>query len=157
MRTVIRSIGLVLVGCVIGSVGVFAVISGTWPGPKPSLPPLLRDATAGGGWWGACPPETPEEVQRQAGRPLALSPELDRRLAELFPAGSSEDKLVDTLRTQGFELMPSCKNEHSIRIAAFIQRGGGLLSYPITANVYWKVDETGNIVWTKGFVRYTGL
>jgi hypothetical protein len=156
MRTFIRSIGLILVGCVIGGVGVFAAISG-WPGSKPSLPPLLRNVTAGGGWWGACPPETPEYSQERAGRPLAVSPELDLRLAEQFPAGSSERRLVDALRTQGFELMAPCKNEQSIRVAAFVQHGGGLLSYPITANVYWKVDQSGNIVWTKGFVRYTGL
>jgi hypothetical protein len=147
---------LLLLGCLLGGAVALAAIFGGWAGPKPPLPPLLRNVSAGGGWWGACPPATPAEAQGQQGRPVAVSPELNRRLAELFPSGSSERTLVDALRSQGFELMLSCKGDHSIRIAAFVQHGGGL-SPPMTAEIYWKTDEADNIVWTKGFVRYRGL
>jgi hypothetical protein len=36
-------------------------------------------------------------------------------------------------------------------------RNVGLLSYPMTADVFWKVDGAGNIEWTKAFARYSGL
>jgi hypothetical protein len=127
------------------------------PAPNPPLPPLLKDVTAGGGWWGACPPETEEEAHERQGRPIATSPELDQRLAQLFPTGSNERMLVETLRGQGFELLPSCKSDHSIRVAAFEQHGESVSSYPIIAHIFWKVDNSGKIVWTKGFVRYVGL
>ena len=141
----------------LGGAVALAAIFASWAGPKPPLPALLRNVSAGGGWWGACPPETPAEAQEQQGRPVAVSPELNRRLAELFPSGSSERTLVDALRSQGFELMLSCKGDLSIHIAAFVQHGTGLLSHPMTAEIYWKTDEADNIVWTKGFVRYVGL
>jgi hypothetical protein len=118
---------------------------------------LLKDVTAGGGWWGACPPETENEAQERQGRPLATSPELEQRLAQLFPSGSSERMLLNTLQSQGFKLLPPCKSDHSIHVAAFEQRGGGVLSYPIIANIFWKVDDSNKIIWTKGFVRYTGF
>ena len=151
------AVRLLLLGCLLGGVLALAAIFAGWPGPKPPLPTLLRNVSAGGGWWGACPPETPAETQERRGHPVAVSPELNRRLAKLFPPGSSENVLVDTLRAQGFELMPSCKGDHSIRVAAFNQHGGGALLMPITANIFWKVDEAGNIVWTAGFVSYLGL
>ena len=100
----LRSVGLVFAGCVIGGAIVFGAILAGWPGPQPRLPPLLTDVTAGGGWWGACPPETTEEPHLREGEPLALSPELDQRLAQAFPPGSSEKQLLRTLREQGFEV-----------------------------------------------------
>jgi len=157
MRRGVYSLGLLAAGFVLGAAVVLGAIVAGWPGPKPSLPPLLRNVSAGGGWWGACPPETQDEARERQGRPLATSPELDRRLAQSFPPGSSERKLVDTLRNQGFELLPSCRSDHSIHVAAFDQHGGGILFNPITANIFWQVDEADNIVWTKGFVRYVGL
>jgi hypothetical protein len=126
-------------------------------GPQPPLPPLLQNVTAGSGWWGACPPETAEEARLRDLSPLALSPELDERVARSFPIGSSEMVLVDTLRAQGFELRPSCKGDQSIHAAEFEQHPHGLLPYPLTAKVFWKVDSAGNIEWTKAFVRYSGL
>jgi len=157
MRKGIRSLGLFAAGVVLGAVVVLGAIFAGWPGPKPPLPTLLRNVTAGGGWWGACPPETQEEAREQQGQPLATSPELNQRLAHSFPSGSSERKLVDTLRAQGFQLLPPCTSDHSVRVAAFDQHGGGVLAFPITANIFWKVDEADNIIWTKGFVRYVGL
>lgn len=66
--------------------------------------------------------------------------------------------MMRALRLQGFQLLSSpCKNDHSIHLARFTQVGGGMLVYPITADVFWKADPTGSIVWTKGFVMYLGL
>lgn len=152
-----RFLRVLLIGCVIGAGFVLVVKLVEWSGPKPPRPPLLRNVSAGGGWWGACPPESEEEAREREGRPLAISPELDRRLSQSFPPGSSETKLVATLRSQGFELMSACKSDPSIHVALFMQHGHGLLSYAMTANVYWKVDQANNIQWTKGFVRYVGL
>lgn len=125
--------------------------------PKPPLPPLLKNASAKGGLWGACPSDAKGDAGVPEARPLALSPELNQRLAQTFPVGSSEARLVEALRQQGFEMLPPCHSDPSVRAAAFTQHGGGVLSYPLTASVFWKVDNSGNVVWTKGFVRYTGL
>ena len=157
MRRVARSVGLLLAGFAIGCITVLGALFAGWPGPKPSLPPILRNVTAGGGWWGACPPETPNAETARKGRPLAISPELDERLSQAFPPGSSEKRLVDTLQAQGFELLSPCNGDTSIHLAAFNQHGGGVVAYPITANVYWKVDGQGHIMWTRGFVRYLAL
>ena len=92
-RNRLRSIGLLFAGAVIGGVIVFGALVARVPGPKPPTPPLLKDVSAGGGWWGACPPATPEEASMQAGG-LALSPELNKRLARLFPVGSLEGNLL---------------------------------------------------------------
>jgi hypothetical protein len=153
----VRNVWLLIVGIVIGGVIVLGAMFAGWPGPTPPLPPLLQNVTAGGGWWGACPPETPEAAVAREGRPLALSPELNQRLGQSFPPGTSDTRLVDTLRAQGFEILSPCKADAFIHVAAFTQHGGGVLSYPMTANIYWKVDERGNILWAKGFVRYIAL
>jgi len=157
MRISRRSLAIVAAGCLIGGTVVLGVLFGAWSAPKPPLPALLKNVTAGGGWWGACPPVTPEEARAQSGRPLALSPELNQRLAQSFPSGSNEKRLSDALNAQGFELLPPCKSDPSIRVAAFNQHGGGLLFPPLVANVFWKADGAGNIVWTKGFARYVAL
>jgi hypothetical protein len=150
-----RLLGSLLAVCVI--VGAIAFGANLFA-PKPPLPPLLRNVSAGGGWWGSCPAETTDEARLREGQPLALSPELSQRLSQSFPPGSGAKRLVDTLQQQGFELLPSCKTDNSIRAAAFTQKqGGGLFSSPLTANVFWKVDGADNIVWTNGFVRYKGL
>lgn len=125
-----------------------------WPPWPPVLPPLLRGATAGGGWLGACP-ATPDEARERARSPLAISPELDARLRQRFPPGSDEDRLVAELRHEGFG-EPSVCQDASVRFARFQQRGGGMLWFPMWAAAYWKVDDAGRIVWTRGFVAFTG-
>jgi hypothetical protein len=157
MRNSLRSLVLLAAGCVIGGTVVLGVIFIGSPSAKPALPALLRNVAAGGGLWGACPPDPKEETRALPGQTLALSPQLNQRLAQSFPPGSSERGLSDTLSAQGFELLQSCKNDPSIRVAEFSQHGGGFFSPPIVANVFWKADEAGNIVWTKGFVRYVAL
>lgn len=128
--------------------------------PTPPLPPLLKNVSGTGGWWGACPPMTENEAHLKDGAPLALSPELGRRLMQLFPPGTNERRLVENISAQGFKTMGPCQGDNSIRSASFIQKDGGILAFPtlpITAEVFWKVDQESNVVWTKGFVRFTGL
>lgn len=90
--------------------------------------------------------------------PLALSPELNQRLMQEFPRGSSQDRLTSALVQQGFTLEPRpCTEDRSVRMAWFSQHGGGFAGpYPMHANIFWKVDRSNRLVWTKGFVEYTG-
>lgn len=112
------------------------------------LPTLLRNVTARGGYWGACPPTSGG---------LATSPELDARLNTNFPPGSDVQKLESTLVKEGFHIDGVCHTDGSIHIAGFYRKGVGLLPYDVSAQVYWKVDQAGHVVWTKGFVMYIGL
>jgi hypothetical protein len=104
----------------------------------PPLPRLLQNARQGGGWWGACPPRGTD------GRKLALSPELNVRVAEQFPPGTWEETLVKFLSDQGFGKMEYCEGDTTIRFMSFATKNMG-------AWVFWKVDEN-RILWTKGFV-----
>jgi hypothetical protein len=123
-----------------------------------SVPPILRNATAHGGWWGACPPSSATEVEsRRMMRDLAVSPEFNSRLENAFPQGSPEEALIDSLTGQGFVLSGQCKADSTIRFLSFHAEGSGFLPYATNAQVYWQADANGRIVWTKGFVRYTGL
>jgi hypothetical protein len=89
-------------------------------------------------------------------RQLALSPEFNDRLKNDFPPGSPEQTLVDSLRKQGFRDAGYCKADPSIKLANFYAKGTGLLPYATVAEAYWQTDGD-RIVWTKGFVRYSGL
>jgi hypothetical protein len=93
----------------------------------------------------------------RAGGQRRTSPELDARLINQFPPGSEAGKLAKLLTDQGFELRDSCKNDKSIHVARFFRKGVGLLPYATYAGVYWKVDQADRIVWTAGFVSYSGL
>lgn len=88
---------------------------------------------------------------------LALSPELNARLAANFPAGSREETLIESLNQQGFTVTGQCASDPSIRIASYDAKGSGFVPHETHAQVYWQADSAGRIVWTKGFVRYTGL
>ncbi|MFO1464929.1 MAG: hypothetical protein U1F35_00560 [Steroidobacteraceae bacterium] len=137
-------------------VGLTTITAGCWS-PTPPLPPLLRNVSAGGGWWGACPAETVEDARLRQGMPLAISPELNQHLNQSFPPGTAELLLRERLNNWGFTELPPCPGDSSIHGAAFVQHGGNVFSAAMTANVFWKVDGAKNIVWTKGFVRYAGL
>jgi hypothetical protein len=133
--------------------GIAAVLPDMPWDSQPPLPPLLRGATAGGGWWGACP--LPKELSgTTVNSTLALSPELNQRLQQEFPPGSREDALVSSLVRQQFQIQSPCRDDNSIRVARFQQHGG---LYPMTADVYWKTDQDNNVIWTKGFIQFTGL
>ena len=122
-----------------------------------SLPSLLRDVSAGGGYFTACPPSNKIEAKMLETTNIAISPELNKRLREQFPPGSADTRLVDTLTGQGLCLAEPCAAVPTIQHASFFQQGTGFLPYDINAEVYWKRDKDSRIVWTKGLVAYTGL
>jgi len=117
------------------------------------VPEILRGVSAGGGYWGACP--SPQWAPKQD--ELAISPEFNDRLATRYPPGSAEIRLLEDLTREGFKDSGHCESEPAIRIMAFHADGIGLLVSAITAQAYWQSDAQGRIVWTKGFVAYTGL
>lgn len=120
-----------------------------------NVPELLRGASAGGGYWGACPP--PKEIGARTSLSLALSPEFNSRLAAEFPPGSAEKDLIATLRHQGFQPAGTCPTDARIKIWGFHAEGSGFSGPAITAQAYWQADSQDRVVWTKGFVAYTGL
>ena len=135
-------------------VAAFAAFAGE--GLTPPTPPLLKDAQAEGGWASGGCPAHPYEVAFAKDRE-ARSPNVEERLAQQFPSGTSEQELVLALQRQGFELTPPCDNDTQIHHAVFRQKGGAIWGpYPMFANIAWKIDELGHIVWTKAFVAYTG-
>ena len=113
-----------------------------------STPEILRGVSAEGGYFSACPRD--KDDQRL---PLALSPEFNARLADRFPPGSSEKALIGKLTAEGFKLTGSCKEDPTIKILAF--DANGTFGPGVIAQVYWQVDLTGRVTWTKGFVGYT--
>lgn len=125
---------------------------------RPPAPPLLRGATASGGWWGACPPRNETDAKSmKIMEKLAVSPEFNSRMEIEFPPGSQEQALVETLIHQGFALQGQCATDPTIKIASFYAPGRGFLPYATIAQAYWKSDVDGRIEWTKGFLRYSGL
>lgn len=123
-----------------------------------SVPPILRGVTAGSGFFGGCPPsdEAAADAIRNAGK-LAVSPEFDSRLEAAFPPGSPQEALIDSLTGQGFVLAGACKTDSTVRIALFHLNGRALSRLEMGADVYWRADKEGRIIWTKGFVMYVGL
>jgi hypothetical protein len=148
---------------IVGTLAAFVVIAPVvlvvgflWVRPLfHPLPPLLKHVTAKGGWYGACPPRNQQEEQSRLRSGEALSPELNQRLAEQFPPGSSGPELSRFLMSQGFKQLESCENDTAIHRAYYDGPISGVL-LNINANVYWKTEEN-TIVWTKGFVAYGGL
>jgi hypothetical protein len=121
----------------------------------PPAPPLLQHVTAAGGWSGGCPPRNNQEAAMRAKLGEALSPELNRKLAEQFPPGSPAAALARTLTEQRFEPGASCQNDLTIHSAVFSGPTRGAI-FNIHAVVYWKTDNE-TLVWTKGFVAFDGL
>lgn len=130
------------------------LLAGCDDGLEPATPPILRNVTAGGGWWnGGCP----SHYKALSGDHEALSPELTQRLAKGFPTGSEAVLLKEALRSQGFRMQERCATEPSIRLAEFRQTGGRFYGpYPVFAQVTWKQDDAGRLVWSKGHVAFTG-
>jgi hypothetical protein len=113
-------------------------------------PPLL--AGASGGNLGDCS----ELVERPG---PGVSPELEQRLSQRFPAGSPEAALVAALAEQGFGASMACPNNPSVRSAWYAppQRDSGPWPAEVYAEVFWKVNDQGSIVWTHGYVRWMSL
>jgi hypothetical protein len=121
---------------------------------KPPTPPLLDNAHAGDQF--VCPPRSAAD-EIIARPPQMGSPEVEARLARQFPAGTDEKRLITMLRAQGFAPTQECDNDPTIHGATFQQGGGGFWGpYPVYADIAWKVDDAGKIVWTKANVAYTG-
>jgi hypothetical protein len=86
----------------------------------------------------------------------AHSPEIVAKLRKQFPAGSSAAALESALLTQGFK-MEIC-NMPNVKRATFSQTGGnGITSMSAFANVTWKTNASGQIVWTTGNISFLGL
>jgi hypothetical protein len=125
--------GIVIAGCV---------------APGKPLPALLDGATAHGGWVSACPAQT--EAERQiivAAGGIAGSTELEQRLRNRFPGGSSNDDVVAALQAQGFQLDKPCASDETIQRASFEKKG-----VDVSATIYWKLDEQSRMVWIKGII-----
>ena len=138
-----------------GRLGLVAILligaSGLAGCNKSSTPPLLRDATTGTtrGLDSVCP----EDVRAPMGVSNG-SPELNQRLRQQFPVGSAESKLVRALSDQGFHIgtyssAPACPDDEAIQEAQYHGSAGWT---PVDAQVFWKADKVGRILWTKGFV-----
>lgn len=119
------------------------------------LPAILHGVSAGEGYSSACP--APKTEEASSTRKLAISPELNQRLLEAFPPGSTEDALTKFLLAQGFSFHGSCDTEPLIRHASFSQKHKSSLAYSTHALVFWQVDADGKVVWTKGVVGFRGL
>jgi hypothetical protein len=124
--------------------------------PWPPFPPLLRNADSRGGYGSACPAESEGGRAWQA-KNLAVSPQVEQRLRNQFPPGTPEHSLVTALSAQGFTMLPPCETDASVHRADFVQKGGSLLWFSGTGEVFWKVDGDGKIVWTHGMVSYDAL
>jgi hypothetical protein len=118
-----------------------------------SPPEILRNVTAGGGYWGSCPPD--RHPDRPNMGPIALSPEFNSRLKTRFPPGTPQEKLVSTLEAQGFKSVGPCSADATIQIWTYSGPSGGI--FDITGTAYWQTDAQGKILWTEGFVAFDGL
>ena len=121
-----------------------------------SLPPLLRgldaaaDTVADAADTGQiCPPL---ELEAASGP----SYELGSRLRRDFPPGFPESDLVTELVKQGFSKPISCGEDLNVRQARYFQQHDDLLIPAMSAAVVWKVDQSGNLVWTRGDVFFSG-
>ena len=80
----------------------------------------------------------PEIVATLPGDESDFSREFDGRIRERFPIGSSEDKLVDFLGSEGF--FPDWRRRDNPNASFFVQRG--LICQKIV-RVFWRADTTG--------------
>ena len=79
------------------------------------------------------------------------------RLGREYPVGSDASRLERNLKEQGFSLRLPCDGLSRIHLGEFRQTGGGFYDpYPVVAQIVWEQDDTGNILWTKGTVAFTG-
>jgi hypothetical protein len=120
---------------------------------SPPTPALLQGATASSGWNShGCPAHAWDITAKY---PEAHATQVEARLARDYPNGTSEAVLAGALIRQGFKPEAPCDNDPAIHRASFTQSGGGFSGpYAALAEVAWKVDGQGRIVWTKANLVY---
>ena len=79
------------------------------------------------------------------------------RLMKRFPPGTDQQVAISSLQRMGFFLYDkSSANEQpcdeGIRVMSYEQKGIGPYTNPLSANVYWKPDRDGKIIWIKGSI-----
>jgi len=80
----------------------------------------------------------PAIVATLPGDEAEFSRELDRRIRERFPIGTSEDKLIDYLK--GEQSLPEWRRRNEDNSSSFVQEG--LICEKI-ARVFWRADTDG--------------
>jgi hypothetical protein len=74
-----------------------------------------------------------------------------------LPPGTAAEELTAALRQWGFVLAEPCDEHPTIKRAYYQEPEGWIVFMPLTANVYWKVDQSDRLKWTMGFVAFYGL
>jgi hypothetical protein len=139
--------------CLAAAVVLF--VAGCGDPVSPPLPPLLQGATSGGGGNYLCNGDP--TGRRHGPEETAHSPEIVARLQKAFPTGSSTAKLIESLKEQGFAFHGPCSSDN-VAYASFSQAGGnGITAMAASAEVYWKDDGKGHLVWTTGNISFLGL
>lgn len=90
---------------------------------------------------------------------LSADQDFGGRLSSAFPSGTQEDHLIAALGAMEFQILPPSDQEPSVRRARF-QQGWGAPDkgfYRMVAWVYWEVDASQQVVWTRGTVGYSPL
>ena len=118
---------------------------------KPPTPPLLMGAGSMRTrvHHSGCPPWDAYDLDNPGS--------IEDRVERTFPAGTPQKEVVSSLSRQGFKIVAACASDPTITYATFSQSGGGLYGpYPAYADVTWKVDRMGRVIWASGWVAYTG-
>lgn len=128
---------------------MFLPVLGCLAACQDDLPPLIRGATTGnGGMTYDCGRDAPPLSEST----LSRSPEITERLSQAFATSSSSEKLRSSLKEQGFELMGPCSTDGSVSWAQFRKNGN-----EVVANIYWRENPSGQLIWTFGNIYFTFL
>jgi hypothetical protein len=128
-----------------------------WTASK--VPSFLAGVHARGVPWTSCPVESSTAEDREFNKwfefPPKGNPVINQRLEVLFPAGSSESKLLEFLINEDFSFNGPCKNDPFAKSASFSQKRHSLTRADST--IVWKVDDKNNLIWIRGNIFYFGL
>jgi hypothetical protein len=118
-------------------------------GPYQPTPALLRDTGKQvGSTWAICDGQAVEEAVH---RELLVS-----RLTSRFPVGTPDDKVHQSLASEGFQL-DRCDENPAIHLAGY-RWGGGWnwhgITYGGVGTIAYKTDQSGRLLWITGFVNY---
>jgi hypothetical protein len=116
---------------------------------RPPLPPLLAGAGAGFGNWSGC------------AHGDGVSPDLEQRLRTQFPAGSPAAALVAALSAQDFSAPTLCGPYATTRFACYTGPTDSSTGKPtrpdVDACIYWDADDSGRLLWTRGYLHFISL